>query len=372
VASLISSRERCIRSILLEEPDRIPLSLRVRPELYERLRKALGIEEKAEEGRIKICKKLGIDTIGAGLRLKGGYLPRDAEWKEGPYGTAYTVGYKDGFEVRKDIWGIESIWAPDHTYTYTFIKHPLQTISLDEYVWPEIDEASIDSVIKMRRKYEDYCLQGGVTHMWEIAWQLTGFAEIIRMMFTKPDEVDKILEGLHKLRMKEAFLLCEAGVDVISDGDDVGMQKGMMMSPEMWRRFLKPKYAELIKLCHKKGAFFHFHSDGWIEPIIPDLIEIRVDILNPVQPECMNPVKLKELYGDRLCFDGTIGVQSTLPFGSPEDVAQEIKDRVSTLGPTGLILGPTHAMQPDVPIENILTMYKAALKYGRNAKLVKS
>ncbi|MCD6325625.1 hypothetical protein J7L97_04980 [Candidatus Bathyarchaeota archaeon] len=92
MASLISSRERCIRSILLEEPDRIPLSLRVRPELYERLRKALGIEEKAEEGRIKICKKLGIDTIGAGLRLKGGYLPRDAEWKEGPYGTAYTVG----------------------------------------------------------------------------------------------------------------------------------------------------------------------------------------------------------------------------------------------------------------------------------------
>jgi len=65
--------------------------------------------------------------------------------------------------------------------------------------WPGIDEASIDSVIKMRRKYEDYCLQGGVTHMWEIAWQLTGFAEIIRMMFTKPDEVDKILEGLHKL-----------------------------------------------------------------------------------------------------------------------------------------------------------------------------
>jgi len=371
VICLISPRERCIRSILLEDPDRIPLTLRVRPELYERLKKALGIEEKAEEGQIKICKILGVDIISSGLKLKGGYLPEDVELKEGPYGSAYTVGFKDNFEVRRSIWGVESIWAPDHTYTYTFVTHPLKTISLDDYIWPEVDETSIDSVIKIRKKYEDYCLQGGVTHMWEIAWQLTGFAEIIRMMFTNPDKANRVLEGLHKIRMKEASLLCEAGVDVIVDGDDVGMQKGMMMSPQMWRRFLKPKYAELINLCHKKGVFFFFHSDGWIEPIIPDLIEIGVDILNPVQPECMDPVKLKELYGDKICFDGTIGVQSTLPFGKPEDVAREIKERISTLGPTGLILGPTHAMQPDVPIENVLTMYRTALKYGQNAKVIK-
>jgi len=82
--------------------------------------------------------------------------------------------------------------------------------------------------------------------------------------------------------MGQARILCDAGVDVIADGDDVGMQKGMMMSPQMWRRFLKPRYAELARLCHRKGAFF-FHSDGWIEPIIPDLIEIGVDILNPVK-----------------------------------------------------------------------------------------
>ncbi len=369
---LISSRERCIRSILLEDPDRIPLTLRVRPEVYERLRGALGVEDKTEEGRIKIYKSLGVDVIGVGLRLRGGYLPENVEQKEGPYGTAYTIGYRGAFEIRRDIWGVESIWAPDHTYTYTFIKHPLQTVSLDDYIWPEIDEESIDSVREMRRKYEDFCLQGGVTHLWEIAWQLTGFSEIIRKMFVKPDEANRILDGLHKLRMEEASLLCEAGVDVITDGDDVGMQKGMMLSPQMWRRFLKPKYAELIDLCHRNGVFFFFHSDGWIEPIIPDLIEIGVDILNPIQPECMDPAKLKELYGDKLCFDGTIGVQSTLPFGSSEDVAREVKERISTLGPTGLILGPTHAMQPDVPVENILTMYKTALKYGWNTRIIRN
>jgi len=366
---LISSRERCIRSILLEEPDRIPLSLRIRPELYERLRMALGVKDETERGRMKIIKALGVDIIGVGLRLIGGYLPRDVEWKEGPYGLAYTIGYKNGFEVRRNVWGVDSIWAPDHTYTYTFIRHPLKTISLDDYVWPEIDEDSIAPVMEARKKYEDYCLYGGVCHMWEIAWQLTGFQEIIRMMFTKPSMVERILDGLHKIRMEQARILCDAGVDVIADGDDVGMQKGMMMSPQMWRRFLKPRYAELARLCHRKGVFFFFHSDGWIEPIIPDLIEIGVDILNPVQPECMDPAKLKDMYGDKLCFDGTIGVQSTLPFGSSEDVIREVKERISTLGPTGLILGPTHSMQPDVPIENVLAMYRATLRYGRNTRI---
>jgi len=366
---LLSSRERCIRSILLEEPDRIPLSLNIRPEPYERLKKALDIKDDGLKGYVKVCKVLGVDIIGSGLNLRGGYLPDDVALKEGPYGPAYTICFKDGFEVRKDIWGIHSIWASDHTYTYTYFSHPLSSIRLDDYVWPEVDESSIDSVRKLREEYEDYCIYGIITHFWEIAWQLTSLNEIIRMMFTNPSKVDCILDGLQKIRLKEASLLCEAGVDIIYDGDDVGMQRGMMMSPKMWRRFLKPKYAKLVDLCHKRGVFFHFHSDGWIEPIIPDLIEIEVDILNPVQPECMNPVKLKKLYGDKLCFSGTIGVQSTLPFGKPGDVAREVKERISTLGPTGLILGSTHAMQPDVPLENILTMYRTALKYGWNTKL---
>ncbi|KYH42544.1 MAG: hypothetical protein AYL31_000960 [Candidatus Bathyarchaeota archaeon B26-1] len=368
VEGLLTHRERCIRSILLEEPDRIPLSLNIRTELYKALKEALGVAEEGEEGHIKVCEKLGVDTLNTGLRLKGGYLPEEAELKEGPYGPAYTTGFKGRFEVRTNIWGVESIWAPDHTYTYTFISHPLKKIDLEDYVWPEVDERAADEVRRLRRRYDDYCLRGGVTHLWEVAWQLAGFNEIIRMMFTNPSYVEKVLDGLHKIRMEEASILCEEGVDVIVDGDDVGMQKGMMMSPTMWRRFLKPRYAELIDLCHRKGAFFHFHSDGWIKPIIPDLVEIGVDILNPVQPECMDPAEVKKLYGDELCLDGTIGVQSTLPFGTPEDVAREVKERISELGPSGLILGPTHAMQPDVPVENILTMYKTALKYGWNTK----
>ncbi len=202
--------------------------------------------------------------------------------------------------------------------------------------------------------------------MWEVAWKLTGFNKMMKMLFTRTKEVEFILDNLHRIRMQQAKLLCEAGVDVIVDGDDVGMQKSMMISPSMWRKFLKPRYAELAALCHRYGVFFLFHSDGWIEPIIPDLIEIGVDILNPVQPECMDPAEIHRKYGDELCFDGTLSVQRTIPFGTVEDVVREVKERIRTIGYTGLILGPSHAIQPEAPVENIIAIYEAAKKYGRN------
>ncbi|MGQ9514845.1 MAG: uroporphyrinogen decarboxylase family protein [Thermoproteota archaeon] len=362
---MLTSRERCIRSILNEEPDRIPLGLNIRPEPYERLKEALGIRE-----HFRLIKQLGIDIVDVSIGIKGGYLPNDIEIKEGPYAPAYRVGEYRGFEIRRDLWGIESLWAPDHTYTYTYYRHPLQHIPLEEYIWPEVDESGVRDVEKMRELYSDYAIFGGVNHLWEIVWQLTGFSEIMRMLFSDPTKADKIFDRVDRIRLEQAKLLCEAGVDVVCDGDDVGMQKGMMINPTTWRRFLKPKYTELIKLCHRYGVFFHFHSDGWIEPIIPDLIEIGVDILNPIQPECMDPEKLKILYGDKLCFNGTIGVQSTLPFGTPEDVSKEVIDRIAKLGPTGLILAPTHAMQPDVSVENILALYRTALKYGWNTRKI--
>jgi uroporphyrinogen-III decarboxylase len=116
----------------------------------------------------------------------------------------------------------------------------------------------------------------------------------------------------------------------------------------------------MFREVRRRGAYVMFHSDGWIEPIIPDLIEVGVDVLNPIQPECMDPVRLKKLYGDKLCFDGTIGVQSTLPHGTTEEVVSEVRHRIRTCGPTGLILGPTHAMQPDVPVPNMLALYETA------------
>ena len=149
------------------------------------------------------------------------------------------------------------------------------------------------------------------------------------------------------------------GVDIIWTGDDVGMQTGMLISPALWRRHLKPRMAELIARVKSinPAVKVAYHSDGMIWDVIPDLIEIGLDVLNPVQPACMDPAELKVRFGDRLCFWGSLDEQHTLPFGSPDDVREEVRTRLRTIGRHGgLILGPTHHVQLDTPLENFWAM----------------
>ncbi len=126
----------------------------------------------------------------------------------------------------------------------------------------------------------------------------------------------------------------KAGADMICFGDDIGMQQQMMIAPDLWRKWFKPPFAKAIadvKAIHPEALVF-FHSDGYIEPVIPDLIEIGVDVLNPVQPECMDPEKIKKEYGKDLSFWGTVGVQSTMPFGTPKDIRELVKRRIERRG----------------------------------------
>jgi uroporphyrinogen-III decarboxylase len=149
------------------------------------------------------------------------------------------------------------------------------------------------------------------------------------------------------------------GVDMIWIGDDVGAQNAMLISPKMWRKFFKPRMANFIAELKaiNPSVKVAYHSDGFIYPIIPDLIEIGLDVLNPIQPASMDPVRLKQDYGDKLCFWGSIDEQHTLPFCPAAEVQAEVHNRLETLGKNGgLILGPTHHVQLDTPIENFWAM----------------
>jgi uroporphyrinogen-III decarboxylase len=142
-------------------------------------------------------------------------------------------------------------------------------------------------------------------------------------------------------------------------GDDVGSQHEMLISPKMWRRYLKWRMANMIQELKaiNPEVKVAYHSDGDIRRIIPELIEIGLDVLNPVQPACMDPAAIKKQYGDRLCFWGTIDEQQTLPFGTPEQVRAEVLERLRTVGQDGgLILAPTHHVQLDTPLENFRAM----------------
>jgi uroporphyrinogen decarboxylase len=167
--------------------------------------------------------------------------------------------------------------------------------------------------------------------------------------------------------LKLGFKLIEKGADLLWLADDLGGEHQLLMSPEIFREMIKPNMGYMIDALKKnnRNIKIAFHSDGYIEPIIDDFLEVGVDLLNPIQPESMDPASIKKRYGKRVGLWGTVSTQQTLPFGNPQDVEDEVRQRIETCGPGGgFLLAPTHNIQLDVPFENIEAFYKAVKMYG--------
>jgi uroporphyrinogen-III decarboxylase len=139
---------------------------------------------------------------------------------------------------------------------------------------------------------------------------------------------------------------------------DLGSEASLFLSPALWRKIFKPGMKAVIDSAKGKNVKFFLHTDGNIQEIIPDLIEIGLNILNPIQPECMDPVGIKKSFGDGLTLHGSMSLQKTLSFGKPEDVEMEAKDRIEKCGYNGgLILAPSNALTQDIPVDNIIAFY---------------
>ena len=270
-----------------------------------------------------------------------------------------------------DEWGIS--WrsapytTPFGTGRYTEIcGHPLaEDAAIDSYVPPDPARASLYEPARslIEEHGSEYWITGAtVTTIFETAWALRGLDRLLMDFVLDPDTAERILDIPFRYHLEAARRLVGLGVDMIWTGDDVGTQKGMLIAPDMWRRFFKPRMARFfseLKALNPKLKIA-YHCDGAIHPILPDLIEIGLDVLNPVQPACMDPADLKRRYGNALSFWGTIDEQRTLPFGTPDDVRAEVMTRLRTVGRGGgLILGPTHHVQLDTPVENLLAMVDA-------------
>jgi uroporphyrinogen decarboxylase len=187
--------------------------------------------------------------------------------------------------------------------------------------------------------------------------------DLMMDMVTAPELAHEFFERTSALQRVAATQYAHAGVDIVITGDDVGGQRGLLMSLGMWRQFLKPRLAatvRAVKEARAETAFF-YHSDGNVEAVIPDLIEIGVDILNPVQPECMDPAAIKRRFGNELSFWGTVSVQRTRPVGTPDEVRAEVRARIRDVGRNGgLILAPAHVLGPETPWENVVAFFEAA------------
>jgi uroporphyrinogen decarboxylase len=197
--------------------------------------------------------------------------------------------------------------------------------------------------------------------LFERAWSLRGFDALLMDMVEKPEWVEKLLERIAEIQIAVARRFVGLGVDGGYFGDDYGAQRGLLFSPTVWRRLLKPRLARLFAVFRGAGLPVILHSDGDIWAILPDLVDIGLTCLNPVQPEVLEHERLHREFGRHLSFYGGISTQTVMPGGTPAQVKQASAVCVRQLAPqgTGLILGPSHRMQSDIPAQNVAALLEA-------------
>jgi uroporphyrinogen decarboxylase len=220
----------------------------------------------------------------------------------------------------------------------------------------EYDWAGFESKVKLTKARGLVAVARMGQTIFETAWAIRGMENYLVDLFQDAPAAEILAERITAARLVMAEKYVDCGCDLLWLGDDVGTQTGMMMDPGLWRSMFKPRLARIIAAAKARNPrlMIIYHSDGDVRLIVPDLIEMGIDILNPVQPECMDPYEMKRTYGDRLSFFGTVGTQRLMPFGTPAQVAEECRRLVRELGAGGgFWIAPTHMLEPEVPWDNI-------------------
>ncbi len=267
-----------------------------------------------------------------------------------------------------DEWGVWRRGGEFHHFVQ--IQSPLRGAldprRLEDYPWPDLDQPHRFSGVSQRvaeLHARGLAVAAYAGSVFERAWSLRGFEDLLMDLVAAPDLAHRLLERTAAFQRYAAVQFARAGADIIITGDDVAGQQGLLLRRATWRAFLKPHLAATVEAVRQANPSAHvfYHSDGNVTPLIPDLIEIGIDILNPIQPECMDPPSVKRAFGDRLAFWGSVSVQRTMPFGTPDEVRAEVRSRIRDMGAGGgFILSPAHVLGPEVPWENIVAFFDAA------------
>lgn len=383
-------RERVLTALRCQQPDRIPYDITPYGnglDGFNRMAACIFKEKTSSDnpdeyfGVEKDIEWVGFKPTKLNLKerfLKFHHLPENLTYykTDSPFsGLMSQRDYKTG-TFTLDEWGTAFVVGSDPSYDH--LVAPFQIVNaksikdIEEYPLPDFiadyRHQHLEEEVKRIKNKGLASVAGMAMTIFEVAWQIRGFNELMTDFLINEEMATCLLNRITELSLFRAKRFAEAGVDLIHVGDDFGMEDRMMVSPDTWRKWFKPRMAKIIRGTReiKPDVLFFYHSDGYVEPIIPDFMEIGINVLNPVQPECMDPAKLKRLYGEKLAFWGTIGIQHTLSFGTPEDVEREVKERIETVGKGGgLYLSPTHVIAPEVPYKNLFAFVEAAKKYGK-------
>ena len=348
---VLSSRERVGLALEHRETDRIPIAM-VCAGINPPARKALESYLHRERGiSVNDYLKPLIDIRRVGPDYVGPHL-----------------------ENGMDIWGVKRKQVSYGLASYNEIDlYPLQHAKniddLDKHRWPStewFDYSVIPERIAAAQADGEYCLITGNGNIFETSWYMRGFQQMLMDFLLNKELAHEIMERVTNFyieHFRKVLSAAKGGIDLAFTADDVGSQKGLLMSLRMWEEFLRPYHIRLNKTIHEFRVKVIYHSDGAVMEAVHGLIDMGIDVLQALQfsADGMAPVELKQKYGDRLCFEGGVSVQTTLPYRSPEDVRQEVEELITVLGKNGgYILGPSHAIQAGTPPGNIVTMFDTA------------
>jgi uroporphyrinogen decarboxylase len=343
----LTSRERVLAAINHQESDRVPADIWAEPQVWDRLVSDLGVSSRDE-----VCERMGSD-----IRYISPIYPPDTE--------------KNG--IRQNMWGER--WAKANTpwgESWEHIAGALSNASsLDEiasFPWPNCDDVDYSTLGEQCDRYEGCAIAFGNADIFERPALVRGLENMLCDTALNPDWVRSLVRVFLDFYVEDFTRVLEATerrIDIYWAMTDLGTQSGLLQSMDTFHQFIAPSIRKLADWVHGSGVKFLFHSCGAIREAIPDLIELGVDILNPIQPAAagMEPTALKQDFGDRLCFHGGIDIQYLLPLESPEAIRREVQRRVGILGAGGgYILAPSHNLQQDTSTENILAMYDLSLR----------
>jgi uroporphyrinogen decarboxylase len=359
----MNSKERVQMCLNHEEPDRVPVHCWYNPQVATKLKDILKIKHNRDPRKVyTLDVEIGSDLLYTRIGSINGqdvfYWPKheDIDTYVCDWGITWKkVYYKGG-------------------YSGEIVKNPLagDISKLNSYNTPDpYSEKNYIVVREIVKKYgKTHAIVGYIgSTIFETSWFLRGLEQFLVDLIKNEDFANTLMDKVMSYSLVVGKKLVEIGVDIIWLADDIGTQNSMLISPELYRRYLKPRYAKFIKELKKINPHLKiaYHTDGFVEPVIQDFIEIGIDILHPVQPACMNPKKLKEKYGNKLSFWGTVDVQQVMQFGGTREVVQEVKERIKTMAPGGgFILSSSHYIQPSKrDIDNIFTFYWTANRYGK-------
>jgi uroporphyrinogen decarboxylase len=349
----MNRRERVIRAVHHEETDYVPYNFHATAQVYERVRSHYGLSDNNS-----VVEFIGNHIVKIGSDFNVNPWAKGAHMQLMPSGGPVHIASDVTGELHADEFGC--VWdrrgGMPHPVSYPLADNPGD---LDSYEMPDpCRKGRFDAAKALAAQHCSKVFVFGKLGMalFERAWSIRGFEQLLSDLALRPEFVEELLDRiLYEWNLPIIEQQLAIGVDGFYFADDWGSKTSMLFSPQMWRRFIKPRLAVCYQLVKKAGVFVGQHSDGNILEILPDLIEIGLDIFNPVQPSVYDPYEVKKRHGAQITLYGGIDVETTLPFGKPNEVRAEILERAKRLGSGGgYVLQSSHTIMKDVPLENII------------------